>query len=272
MSKLPDYIKQNIAKDKEYYSLYSMSNIERCKIDPSYLGEVIQANEDLVWHSIHKYVGKPEVIAKSNGIDKSDVYQLGVMGLLKAIHAFDTTRGIKFSSFAVTAIYREVRCYIRDSSNILRLSRTANSLLNDIRKLEGDLGYLPSTSEIASLLNVEETKVTKVLLIGKPVKYLDETVARSEFKVSDSFRMSDLLEDCNTDVECQAIDKIFMEDLLKNVRHGLNALEFKVLIGLLNGLNQAQISEKYTISNMKVSRSMKRIHILVQEYLNRPPQ
>jgi RNA polymerase sporulation-specific sigma factor len=131
VSRIPDFIKKNTDVDKDYYSLYKMSNIDKCKTDSDYLGEAVVANENLIWHSIHKYVGKPEALARNNGIEKDDIFQLGRMGFIKAMKAFDTTRGIKFSSFAVTAIVREVRCFIRDSASIIRLSRTAHSLLND---------------------------------------------------------------------------------------------------------------------------------------------
>ena len=139
MVEIMKHIQENLKKDSNYYSLYDMKNIERCKVDPDYLGEVMIANENMIWYAIHKYIGKPEVIASNYGIEKDDISQLGRMGFIKSIKAFDTNRGIKFSSFAVTAIVREIRCYLRDSANIIRLTRTAHALLNDIKKVEKDL-------------------------------------------------------------------------------------------------------------------------------------
>jgi RNA polymerase sigma factor (sigma-70 family) len=221
----------------------------------------------LIWHSIHKYVGKPEVVAKNNGMEKDDIFQLGVMGLLKAVRDFDVNRGIKFSSYAVTAIYREVRCYIRDSSNIIRLSRTAYSLLNEIRKLEGELGYIPQTRELALYFNESEDKIVKALQIGKSVKYLDEAVTKSECRVSDTLKITDMLIDDDVNVEDCVLDRLYLENMLQTLNPYLTEVECKVLKGQLDGLTQAQISKNYRISTMKVSRSMKKIMALVQNYL-----
>ena len=128
-----------------------MENIERCKVDESYLGDVLLVNEDLIWHSVHKYIGKPEVIIANNCIDKDDILQLGRLGFIKSIYAFETSRGIKFSSFSVTAIVREIRCFLRDSGSIIRPTRTANELIHKINRIDKELGYTPPIEELAEM-------------------------------------------------------------------------------------------------------------------------
>jgi RNA polymerase sigma factor (sigma-70 family) len=268
MGKLPEYLQENMCKDKDYYSLYSLPNLVRCKTDTKYLGEVIIVNEKLIWHSIHKYVGKPEVIARNNGLDKDDIYQLAVMGLIKAVKAFDVDRGIKFSSFAVTAMYREVRCYIRDSSSIIRLSRTAYNLLNDIKKAEDELGYSPNTSELALLLNEGEDKIIKALQIGKSVKYLSESIPVDGLcPKGKAPALEDVLVDRSINIEADAVDKFYMQDIVRALKPQLSNIEFKVLLGQLGGLTQAQIADQCEISSMKVSRSMRKIMGLARNYL-----
>lgn len=116
---IPSHIEKNIELDKEYYSLYKMSNIERCKVDQQYLGDVMLVNENLIWHSIIKYIGYPDRVAEFNQLEKEDLFQLGSIGFIKAIRSFDTERGVKFSSFAVTAILREIKCYLRDNTGLI---------------------------------------------------------------------------------------------------------------------------------------------------------
>jgi RNA polymerase sporulation-specific sigma factor len=268
MSKFSPDIMCNLSRDKNYYSLYKRDNLLRCKVDPDYLGDVMTVNENLIWHSMHKYVGKPEIVAKTNGMEKDDIHQLARLGFIKAIKAFDVDRGIKFSSFAVTAIVREVRCYIRDSASIIRLSRTAHNLLTEMRKLENDLGYLPTTEEISILLNEDESKIVKVLQVGKSIKYLDEELLYEQ-KYDMSCKFTDILADDSIHVENEVVDKVYISQVLRNIRIKLSDLEVSVLKGQMQGLSQTQIAKANLISHMRVSRIVKKIASLIEGYKNR---
>ena len=270
---LPKHIQDNIRHNKDYYSLYNMNNIERCKTDPEYLGDAMLANENLIWHSIHKYIGKPEIIATNNGIEKDDILQLGRVGFIKAMKAFDTTRGIKFSSFAVTAIVREVRCYLRDSANIIRLTRTAHSLLNEIRKIENDLGYLPTVEELAVLLDEKEEKISKVLRVGKPVKYLEEHVQVNRVcnNPQQDISYMDMIDDTAEDIEGIVVDKVYIDSILSTIKEKLTDVEIKVLYSQLNGHSQTQTAKDHSISQMRVSRIIKKIANMVKNYTEENP-
>lgn len=261
MIKYPDHIQKKLEVNKDYYSLYSMSNIERCKVDNDYLDEVIIVNSDLIWFSIHKYVGDPVILAATNSIDKDDIFQLGVLGFLKAIKAFDTQRGVKFSSFAVTTIVREVRCFIRDSANLIRLTRKAHSLVREIRKVEQDLGYTPTVEELSIILDEKEEKICKALQIGKPVKYLEEhDYSNSDYNMTSL----DLLRD-DTDIYSQTVDKVYIESIIKAIRNNLTPLELDILKSQLKGHSQTNTAKICNVSQMRVSRAIKKIARLIQE-------
>lgn len=262
-NKYPEHIQRNLSKNKDYYSLDIMSNILRCKEDEDYLGEVLIVNENLIWHSVHKYIGKPEVIAKNNCVDKDDILQLGRVGFIKSIKAFDVTRGVKFSSFAVTAIVREIRCFLRDSANIIRPTRTANELINKINRIEQELGYLPPVNDLSVLLNEDEEKITRAIQIGQNVKYLDEPI-KSKDPHSSQTTLLDLIDD-GEGVETEVIDKVYVESLLAKVRHALTEKELRVLRHRIDGLNQSQTAVKENISQMRVSRIMKKVAKLLDE-------
>jgi len=263
MVEITKRIQENLKKDSNYYSLYDMKNIERCKVDPDYLGEAMIANENMIWYAIHKYIGKPEVIASNYGIEKDDILQLGRMGFIKAIKAFDTNRGIKFSSFAITAIVREIRCYLRDSANIIRLTRTAHALLNDIRKVENDLGYTPSVEELSMLLYEDEDKISKVLQVGKPVKYLDE-------QVKDNNNPNWDLEDKSLgNIEDIVVNKVYIDSIIDSIRNKLSEVELNVLKSQLNGFSQTQTAKEQNISQMRVSRIIKKIANLIKGYTDK---
>lgn len=265
---LPRHVRENMAQDKGYYSMYRMENIERCKVDPDYLGDALLVNENLIWHSIHKYIGKPEAIADNNNIEKEDILQLGRMGFIKAIKAFDTTRGIKFSSFAVTAIVREIRCFLRDTANMIRLTRTAHSLLMEIRKIENEFGYLPSVEDLAMLLDEKPEKITKVLQIGQPVRSLEGNVPTKltdkRFNTPDLSLVELLQNDEN--VEVSVIDKVYVDSIIEAIRNKLTDTEVNVLNSQLEGNSQTQTAREYDISQMRVSRIIKKIASLIRKH------
>lgn len=262
MDKLPDHIKEILAVNKNCFSMDLMDNIKRCKVDEGFLGDCMLVNEKLIWHSVHKYIGKPEAIIKNHCIEKDDILQLGRMGFIKAVRAFDTERGVKFSSFAVTAIVREIKCFLRDSASIIRPTRTANELINKISRLEYDLGYLPPISDIALILSEDAEKVTKALQVGKGVKYLDEPV-ETDAQQSQVITLLDII-DGGESIEDGVVDKVYVDTLIEIVKQKLSEKEANVLKRRLEGFNQTQTADIENISQMKVSRIVRKVARLLQ--------
>lgn len=262
-SRLPPYITQKLKVDKHYYDLNN-GNILRCKEDSEYLGDVMLVNENLIWHSVHKYIGKPENLAKYNCVEKDDILQLGRIGFIKAINAFDVSRGFKFSSFAVITIVREVRCFLRDTGGIIRPTRTAKDLLNRIYRIENELGYLPSTEELSELLDEDIDKITKVLQVGRPVKYLDEPISfvsptSSNSLLKDSgITLKDTIDDF-LEVEDMLVNEIHARNILDYLEHRLSTREYEILKTRLLGYSQTETAKELNISPMKVSRALKKI-------------
>lgn len=259
LGKFPEHIRLNLQKDPSFYSMDVKENILQAKHDGDYLGNVLIANENLIWHSVHKYIGKPDIIVNNNCIEKDDILQLGRLGFIKSVKAFDVDRGVRFSSFSVTAIVREIRCFLRDSASIIRPTRTANDILNKISRLEQDLGYLPTTEEISFLLDESEEKILKALCIGKTVKYLDEPVSEST-----SVTVLDTL-DNGEGIESNILDKIYVDTVIKVVKERLTEKEISVLEHRIKGLNQTQTAKRENISQMRVSRIMQKVATLIHE-------
>jgi RNA polymerase sigma factor (sigma-70 family) len=255
----------------EQYSLYDMSVLERCKVDSDFLGEVIIANELLIFHSIHKYIGKPEIIATNNSIDKDDILQLGRMGFVKAVKAFDTTRGIKFSSFAVTTIVREVKCYIRDSVGTIRLTRAAHILRNNIRRIENNAEQPPTISELSKMLNVSEEKISKVICVGRNVKSLDEQSSNEGWfnKSLDNTEFINNTESSGSyNTHNSIVDKIYVDSLVDSIKDRLSDVELSVVKSQLAGYTQTQTAKINNISQMRVSRIIKKTASLLSTSLD----
>jgi len=268
MCKLPEHIQENLKKDKNYYSLYNMDNIDRCKIDPDYLGDVILVNENLIWHCVHKHVGNLSIILSNAAVDTDDILQLGRLGFIKAIQKFDTTRGIKFSSFAVTAITREIKCHLRDNK-LLRLTRNAARLVTKIKHLENDLGYLPSVEEIADILGESCDNVKKALTVGKPVKYLDEPYAFTD--PLDFILTNELEEGVGVEeYEDRLVDRLYVESLIDSIKDNLDETELNILKSQLDEHTQVKTAQDYNVSQMKVLRTLRKIKRLLKEQQKSP--
>lgn len=238
------------------YKLDNKEVILKCRSDKNFLGEAMLANEKLIWHSIHKYIGNPDYILKNSCFEKDDLLQVGRIGFIKAIKAFDYNRGVKFSSFAVVAIVREVKCYLRDYYNIIRPTRTANDLATKIKRLIESLGYQPPPEQIAEIFNISIDKVIKVLQVGQRVRYLEEPI--------NDYTLMDTIED-KVDIEHEIVNQLYIENTLKTVKKLLSEDEKRILELNIGGMNQTQIAKQENISQMKVSRVMRKIICLIEE-------
>lgn len=241
-----------------------MDNIEKAKLDSEYLGDLMIVNENLIWHSVHKYIGKPDYLAKKYQLEVSDILQLGRIGFIKSINKFDTTRGIKFSSFSVTAITREIKCFLRDNANIVRPSRTASALINRINIIEYQLGYSPDVESLSVMLGEPVEKVKKAKTFGQPIKYLDEPNFNSSVNVHKNTYM-DLI-DTDFLIDDYVASKLDTELLINYLKGRVNSTDLRILELRVQGLTQTQVAQAENISQMRVSRSIKKLLILIEDY------
>lgn len=132
--------------------------------------ELIQNNIGLV----HSCAGK----LKGRGIEYDDLFQAGCMGLCKAADAFDYDRGVRFSTYAVPVILGEMRRLFRDGGTV-KVSRTLKELslkINRARERFGmEHGREPVISEIAAMLEVDESQVVEAITAATPPLSLTES-------------------------------------------------------------------------------------------------
>ena len=115
--------------------------------------KILENNTPLIWSIVRRFLGR--------GVDSDDLYQLGCLGLLKAIYGFDENLGYQFSTYAVPKISGEIRRFLRDDGTI-KVSRTMKERAAKVKhfaeKLLFDLNREPSISEIAEAcgLSIED--------------------------------------------------------------------------------------------------------------------
>lgn len=131
---------------------------EKCERD-----RFIETNLGLVHSLCKRFVGR--------GIEYDDLYQAGCMGLIKATDAFDESRGLCFSTYAVPVILGEIKRLFRDGGAV-KVSRSVKELGLKItyekQKLEQKLCREPKISEIAEALGIGAEEVTEALCAAQP--------------------------------------------------------------------------------------------------------
>ena len=184
---------------------------------------------------------------KNLGAD--DVFQAGCVGLIKAIDGFDTSVGVKFSTYAVPMIVGEIKRYLRDG-NSLRVSRSIRDMAYKVLKareaIESD-DEEATTQKIAERLQVAEREVVYALdAISDPVSIYEPVYNKS----GDTLLLMDqLCDDKNT-------DEIWTEHVALGEAIGkLGERERKILyLRYYQGKTQTEISEEVGISQAQVSR------------------
>ena len=127
------------------------------------------ANLNLVRHVARRYAGM--------GLDEEDLFQVGCIGLLKAVDRFDPARGTRFSTYAVPLILGEIQRYLRDSAPA-GLGRGAHRLASLARAAEERLarerGRAPTAAEVAAAVGVDPGELALALEAARRPASLDE--------------------------------------------------------------------------------------------------
>lgn len=200
------------------------------------------ANMRLVLSVVQRFRGRKE--------NYDDIFQVGCVGLMKAIDNFDTVIGVKFSTYAVPMIIGEIKRFLRDNNSI-RVSRsmrdTAYKALKAREALMREMDNEPNVDQIAKYLDVPIKEVAVALeAISDPVSLYDPVYNDGD----DTIYLID-----------QASDSAFGEDdwvekiNLKNALHELSPREKEIVkLRYYVGKTQMEVSEEIGISQAQVSR------------------
>ena len=202
----------------------------------------IQGNLRLVLSVIQRF--------NNRGENVDDLFQVGCIGLMKAIDNFDLEQNVKFSTYAVPMIIGEVKRYLRDSSS-LRIARSVKDIayksLKKKEELTNLLGKEPSVSLIAQELGYTEYEVANAL------DSIKETVSMAEAIYNDggdTIYLEDQLEDKK--------DEMYNMDIKIALKDAINKLKEKekyiILERYIIGKTQMELAEEIGISQAQISR------------------
>lgn len=182
---------------------------------------------------------------RGRGIEYDDLYSAGCIGLLKAADAFDSKRGVKFSTYAVPVILGEIKRLFRDGGTV-KVSRSLKELsLKAAKKrdeLSKELGREPTVSELGKSLDTDECTIAEALAVSLPPVSLtdnsdegggqiDVAVESPDIEISDSIAVHQVLESMETNDRRLIIYRYY-----KNMTQSATA---KLL-----GMTQVQVSRR----------------------------
>ncbi len=203
--------------------------------------EMIQGNLKLVLSVIQRFSNRGEPL--------DDLFQVGCMGLIKAIDNFNTDLQVRFSTYAVPMIIGEVRRYLRDN-NAVRVSRslrdTAYKAIQVRERLSSELNREPKVEEIAKELDISKEDVVIALeAIVEPVSLYEPVYNEG----GDAIYVMDQIGDSNTPDSW--MDEILIRDSIKNLsQREKNILNLRFMLGK----TQTEVAKEIGISQAQVSR------------------
>ena len=214
----------------------------------------INGNLRLVLSVIQRFYGRGE--------NADDLFQIGCIGLIKAIDNFDLEQGVQFSTYAVPMIIGEIRRYLRDNNSI-RVSRSVRDLAYKViqfrEKYNKENGREPTIEEIAKEFGVEKEEIAYSLdAIQDPVS-LQEPVYNDG---ADSIFIMDQVKDTKNSDENWA-ENMTIEDAMKR----LCEKEKKIIVKrYFDGRTQMEVAEEIGISQAQVSRLEKNALEHIKKY------
>ena len=233
----------NTAKLKVLKSSETMELLRRSKAgDRQAREELIEGNLRLVLSVIQRFAGRGESV--------DDLFQVGCVGLIKAIDNFDISQPVKFSTYGVPMIVGEIRRYLRDNSAI-RVSRsmrdTAYRVLQVRDRLVAENQKEPTVEQIAQELDIPREDVVFAMdAIVDPVSLYDPVYSDS----GDTLCVMDQVRD-NKNTDEDWTDRIALKEAMKR----LDPRERRILsLRFWEGKTQMEVSAEVGISQAQVSR------------------
>ncbi|HJA93445.1 MAG TPA: SigF/SigG family RNA polymerase sporulation sigma factor [Candidatus Eisenbergiella merdipullorum] len=215
---------------------------------------LIEKNLGLVHHIVKRFAGR--------GYDMEDLFQIGTIGLIKAIDKFDLTYEVRFSTYAVPMIAGEIKRFLRDDG-LIRVSRTLKEngwkVKQAAQKLANSLGRDPTLEEIAAETGMEREDVVLAMEAGVEVESIYKTIYQSdgnEIQLLDKVAASGVSDGWEDEEKDRLLDHMLLEQLLD----GLSETERELIrMRYFEDMTQSEVAKKLGISQVQVSRLEKKI-------------
>ncbi len=217
--------------------------------------KLVEQNIGLIWNVAKRFYNR--------GQEPDDLFQIGCIGLLKAIDRFDLSYDVRFSTYAVPMIMGEIKRFLRDDG-LIKVSRNLKEIAQKARQLETDyqnrFGRDPSIEEIAAALSVSKEELAEALSSSFEVESLQKTIFQND---GSAILLMDRLETEDKEQE-QMLNRMALKSIMKQ----LKPEEQKVIIlRYYYEQTQTQTAKTLGISQVQVSRLEKKVLTKMRQLL-----
>lgn len=215
-------------------------------------------DEDAKGKLVSSNIGLVKSVLKgfsNRGYDTEDLFQIGCIGLLKAIDKFDVSYEVKFSTYAVPMIMGEIKRFLRDDGMIKvsrSLKQTALRTKFAKEKLSKSLGREPTIQEISDEIGIDKEDIVIALDSNYQPEYLYDVVHQKDgapIYLIDKISAED-------DVDKDIVDTILLKELLNNLKPRDRQI---IIMRYFKDKTQVEVAKMLGISQVQVSRIEKRI-------------
>ena len=215
--------------------------------DTNAMNKLIEANLPLVTSISKKFMNR--------GYEYEDIYQIGCMGLVKAIKNFDDKYNVKFSTYAVPMIIGEIKRFIRDDG-IIKVSRNVKSLAKklhfDKEALTKKLNRDPTIEELAEFSKMNKEEILFALESSASMQYLYEVIHQDD---GSPVLFIDKLSE-NAVEDKNITEKIALKEALRNLDTKSRQI---IVLRYFKDKTQIQVAKMLGISQVQVSRIEKKV-------------
>lgn len=216
---------------------------------------LVNCNIRLVWSVVQRFLNR--------GYEADDLFQIGCIGLLKAIDKFDLNFDVKFSTYAVPMIIGEIQRFLRDDGTV-KVSRSLKEIANKVRRIRDELsktmGRLPTVSEIAEVLEITPEEVVYAQEANRAPSSIHETVFEND---GDPITLMDQIADKD---EGKWFDRIALREAISRLGEREQLI---VYLRYYKDQTQSEVAERLGISQVQVSRLEKKILRLMKDQIEK---
>ena len=217
--------------------------------------QLYEENVGLVWCIVKRFFNR--------GTEMEDLFQIGSIGLLKAIDKFDVSYEVKFSTYAVPMISGEIKRFLRDDG-MIKVSRSLKELAYKAvaagEELRRKNGYEPTLEELSQYMSIEKEDLVMAMEANNEIESLHKTIYQKD---GHEIQLLDKLEEQEV-VEEKIINNILLTGLLKQLEREERQL---IYLRYFANKTQADVGRCMGISQVQVSRMEKKILKQLREKL-----
>ena len=211
--------------------------------------KLIEDNIRLVWSIVRRFNGR--------GYDIEDLYQIGSIGLIKAIQRFDTSFEVRLSTYAVPYILGEIKRFIRDDGPI-KISRSIKELNIKIIELQKEYlnkyGKEITLEQLAKELKTSKEDIAMALDSARPVNSIEDSQYRDN-KTDKTISLIDQLSS-GKDEENEITNRITIKKLISELKDNEKEV---ILLRYYKGKTQMQVAKILGITQVQVSRIERKV-------------